>query len=92
MLQKNAKTTKIWQLNFLKNHIFFKITFFFLITQLTFLPITFSFLASWFLLIENFNSQIISMIILSLAVYNLAQIIFANKLLNTLLCLKNFKT
>ena len=92
ILQNNAKTTKIWQLNFLKNHIFFKIIFFFLIIQLTFLPITFSFLASWFLLIENLNSSAISIIILSLAVYNLAQVIFANKLLNTILCLKNFKT
>ena len=92
ILQKNAKATKIWQLNFLKNHIFLKIIFFFLISQLTFLPITFSFLASWFLLIENIHSQTILIIILSLAVYNLAQIIFANKLLNNLLCLKNFKT
>lgn len=92
ILQKNTKTSKIWQLNWLKNNVFFKTIFFFFIVQLTFLPITFSFLASWFLLTENLNSQLITIIILSLAVYHLAQAIFANKLLNNLLCLKNFKT
>jgi len=92
ILQKNNKTSKIWQLNWLKNNVFFKTIFFFFIVQLTFLPITFSFLASWFLLTENLNSQLITIIILSLAVYHLAQAIFANKLLNNLLCLKNFKT
>ena len=92
ILQKNNKTSKIWQLNWLKNNVFFKIIFFFFIAQLTFLPITFSFLASWFLLTENLTSQAIAIIILALAVYHLAQAIFANKLFNNLLCLKNFKT
>lgn len=92
ILQKNTKTSKIWQLNSLQNNVFFKTIFFFFIAQFTFLPITFSFLASWFLLTENLNSQLITIIILSLAVYHLAQAIFANKLLNNLLCLKNFKT
>jgi NADH:ubiquinone oxidoreductase subunit 2 (subunit N) len=85
LLQIKNSNTKIWQLNKLKNHTFLKMIFCILITQLTFLPITFGFLASWFLLTENINSPLFWLIVFSLAVYNLAQVIFANKLLHKII-------
>ncbi len=85
LLHTKHSHTKIWQLSQIKNNLFLKTIFFFLIIQLTFLPITFHFLASWFLLTENMQTQFLWLLVLSLAVYSLAQIVFANKLLQKII-------